>query len=232
MFLRMNNNNNNYSNQTVLASLSCIKSLLTFVSLLFDCRAASVYVHVSTCDNHICLFLFRDSFSFSLLHFVDFIFHRLYSVDFHDITFSVGNQKPFLFLSKLHMSQQRDTKIVFSVPQSKKLVQASFSGDVKSVDRLLKTGKANPNYQDGDNKFTSLHAASQDNKLAVVRRLLREPNIDANLGIINGATSLVDAAGQSHVMVVLSLLAEGKADPDLADNAVFTPLIFASQNGL
>ena len=58
------------------------------------------------------------------------------------------------------MSHKRVTNSMFSVQKSKDLYQASCQGDVKIVDRLLKTGKANPNYQDGDNKFTSLYVAS------------------------------------------------------------------------
>ena len=44
------------------------------------------------------------------------------------------------------------------IKKSKELFWASFAGDMKSVDRLLKEGKANRNYQDGDNKGRSVSA--------------------------------------------------------------------------
>ena len=67
----------------------------------------------------------------------------------------------------------------------------------------------------------------QNNHPAVVRAIIETGTADVNLGMNNGITPLITAAGKNHVDIVKDLVEEGGADVNQAMDDGFTPAFVA-----
>jgi cytohesin len=108
-----------------------------------------------------------------------------------------------------------------------KLLEATISGDVKSVKKLLKEG-ADPNVRDEKGR-TPLHHAVKDNRLDIVK-LLVESGADVNAPDNYGLTPLHYAVHSGYEKLVDFLLRHG-ADPNAKDIGGYTPLHISAFEG-
>ncbi|XP_057684775.1 ankyrin repeat domain-containing protein 50 isoform X2 [Corythoichthys intestinalis] len=101
---------------------------------------------------------------------------------------------------------------------------ASWQGNTDAADLLLKHG-ADPNARDAEGR-PPLHSMAWTGRAEVGRRLLSASGINVDLACHQGATALSIAAQQGHADVV-SVLLEGRANPNHMDKYGRTPAIVA-----
>ncbi|CDZ96517.1 palmitoyltransferase akr1 [Phaffia rhodozyma] len=107
---------------------------------------------------------------------------------------------------------------------------AAQRGDVQTMDRLVKSGKASVNERD-DQNVTSLHWAAINAQLGVCRYLLEN---GADVDPIGGdllATPLQWAARNGHLYVLHLLISYG-ADPALSDSQGFNTLHLVTHSSM
>ena len=96
---------------------------------------------------------------------------------------------------------------------SKKLLFASFDGDVKTVDRLLRKGKVDVNLPHDDG-CRPIHAAAQEGHANVASRLLTKGKADPNIQANDGAAPLYTASKNGRRKIV-KMLIKFKANVDI-----------------
>jgi len=115
--------------------------------------------------------------------------------------------------------------------EEQRLWSASASGRVKEVQEILKTHpEINVNWR-GTGRSGSLHVASRDGHVGVVRELLGHPGINPNLKKSNGETALLWACFNGRGEVASVLARDERVDVNEADNEGHTPLYYAAGNG-
>ena len=119
-----------------------------------------------------------------------------------------------------------------SDPVEKKLFDAAWDGRASEVSSLLRDHpEINVNWSKEGSGWTSLHAASRNGRVEVVKLLLAHPNIDVNMKSSNGNTPFSLGCLCGQVSVVQVLLKDPRVNTTLDDNDGRTPLWYASFNG-
>ncbi|KAI9092136.1 ankyrin repeat-containing domain protein [Phlyctochytrium arcticum] len=104
------------------------------------------------------------------------------------------------------------------------LHKAVFSDDPKRIAKVLSDKKRDVNKVDSHHRFTALHVAAERGQLDVCKALFegaKRPDTEAK--DIDGRTPLVLAILRGHTDVV-KFLVNNKADPNVLDEAGYSPL--------
>jgi ankyrin repeat protein len=112
--------------------------------------------------------------------------------------------------------------------ETRELMKACWSGDVKMVQRYIDRG-GNVNYQQPEKRYTCLSAASESGHARVVALLL-DAGAKKEKAYRNGKVPLHFACSRGHVNVVVALLDAG-ARIEARDNWSKTPLHYAARQG-
>ncbi|GJP98531.1 ankyrin repeat domain-containing protein 50 [Aspergillus niger] len=110
------------------------------------------------------------------------------------------------------------------------LVYAAWGGNKALVDKVLATGKADPNTKCSDGMTPLAYAASSGYADIVIQLLLKE-SVDPDAKDSDGRTPLTHAVSRGHVAIVRILLSTGRVDPDHKDMRGNTPFSEAAANG-
>jgi len=124
-------------------------------------------------------------------------------------------------------------KLKFKEPQhqaDEQLWNAASEGNLQLVKQILKIPNIDVNWQDGEQKRTSLYRACGHGYLDIVNVLLEDPKIDVNRPQWHGATPLFIAAKQAHHNVVLRLMADYRIKINFSKFNGVTPFYAAVQN--
>jgi ankyrin repeat protein len=109
---------------------------------------------------------------------------------------------------------------------SEELIDAAKSGDVREVERLIRSGVHLNISRDDDDGWSALVMASYWNHPEVVKLLIRS-GADLNIRGDGGKTALIFASRFNNIEVVKLLIRSG-ADLNIRDNWGSTALIWAS----
>ncbi|PYH71859.1 ankyrin [Aspergillus vadensis CBS 113365] len=110
------------------------------------------------------------------------------------------------------------------------LLYAAWSGNKALVDRILATGKSDPNAKALDGK-TALAYAAYGGYTDIAMQLLSTENIEPDVKDWYGMTPLAYAASRGYENIVIQLLSTEGINPDFKDMFGFTPLSEAAVNG-
>ncbi|MFW4370795.1 MAG: ankyrin repeat domain-containing protein [Spiroplasma sp. hy2] len=105
---------------------------------------------------------------------------------------------------------------------------ASFNGNYKIVELLLKNHKIDVNKKD-DCGDSALIVAARNGKINVVKKLLKHSDIDVNLSNERGLTALHYACENGHLIIV-KLLLSNNANLNYQDDEGNDPLDLAEEN--
>ncbi|GLA80709.1 hypothetical protein AtubIFM56815_001541 [Aspergillus tubingensis] len=111
------------------------------------------------------------------------------------------------------------------------LLYAAWTGYKALVDKVLATGKADPNTKFIVDGMTALAYAASGGYTEIARHLLSAEGIDVDAKNLQGATPLAHAASHGHTAIVNMLLSTGNVDPGSKDLSGYTPLSRAVVNG-
>lgn len=111
------------------------------------------------------------------------------------------------------------------------LLYAAWIGYKALVDKVLATGKADPNMKFIVDGMTALAYAASGGYTEIARHLLSTEGIDVDAKNLQGATPLAHAASHGHTAIVNMLLSTGNVDPGSKDLSGYTPLSRAVVNG-
>jgi uncharacterized protein len=110
---------------------------------------------------------------------------------------------------------------------SEELIDAAKSGDVREVERLIRSGVHLNISRDDDDGWSALVMASYWNHPEVVKLLIRS-GADLNIRGDGGKTALIFASRFNNIEVVVKLLIKGGADLNIRSDGGRTALIWAS----
>ncbi|GKZ79985.1 hypothetical protein AnigIFM56816_004194 [Aspergillus niger] len=110
------------------------------------------------------------------------------------------------------------------------LVYAARGGHKALVDKVLATGKADPNAK-CSNGMTPLAYAASRGYTDIAIQLLSKESIDPNAKDRNGMTPLAYAASGGYTDIAIQLLSKESVDPDAKDSYGKTPLAYAASGG-
>lgn len=110
------------------------------------------------------------------------------------------------------------------------LMLAAASGNKRSVQILLETGKVNLEAKDGEGR-TALIRSARAGRLGIVKQLLETGKIDPDSRENNGRTALFHAAREGEDDVIKVLLSNKGVDPNSEDRYGSTPISVAARNG-
>ncbi|PYH37666.1 Pfs, NB-ARC and ankyrin domain protein [Aspergillus neoniger CBS 115656] len=110
------------------------------------------------------------------------------------------------------------------------LLYAAWSGHKTLVDKILATGKPDPNAKALDGK-TALAYAAYGGYTDIAIQLLSKENVEPDVKDWYGMTPLAYAASRGHEDIVMQLLSTEGINVDAADSLGITPLIHAATSG-
>ncbi|BCR98267.1 ankyrin repeat domain-containing protein [Aspergillus luchuensis] len=110
------------------------------------------------------------------------------------------------------------------------LLYAAWSGHKTLVDRILATGKPDPNAKAFDGK-TALAYAACGGYTGIAIQLLSKENVEPDVKDWYGMTPLAYAASRGHENIVIQLLSTEGINVDAADSLGITPLMHAATSG-
>ena len=110
------------------------------------------------------------------------------------------------------------------------LHSAAGSGSAELFNLLLQQG-ADPAVQ-ADNAWSVIHEAAYRGNLPVLEILLRHPSVLPNVVNVDGSTPLMVAATEGQEQACTMLLAQETTDINAQDWRLYTPLQYASADGL
>jgi hypothetical protein len=120
------------------------------------------------------------------------------------------------------------TKCGFSDLDLKNIVLKKYSKHPKDIQAVSDTQHIDP---DLVKMSTALHVACLHNRLAVVKYLIEQLNMDVNYVDRTGSTALMYAAWKGHINIVKMLVLQYQADPTIQNLKHATALQYAEHAG-
>ncbi|GCB21873.1 ankyrin repeat domain-containing protein 50 [Aspergillus awamori] len=110
------------------------------------------------------------------------------------------------------------------------LLYAAWGGHKALMDKVLATGKADPNAMDLDGKTVLTYSAS-GGYTDIAIQLLSKESVDPDAKDNDGRTPLAHAASKGYTDIAIQLLSKESVEPDAKDRYGRTPLAHAASGG-
>lgn len=155
-------------------------------------------------------------------------FYRDMGVAFNFNLINIATQNNALEILEYLVST--DSKLTDSKSDGTPAIYAAQDNLTDALEIIIKT-KADLNYTNRMDAYAPIHFAAQNNSVESMRILLRPENhIDINKTIKRGDTAVCIAALKDNIEI-LTMLAENKADLELARKDGYRPVHMAAQEG-